>query len=143
MNSGNLRGADLRETNLSKANLRGADLCGANLSRTNLRRANLREANLSGADLRGADLRGADLRGANLSWADLRGALGLIYASGFDPRGWVLVRWTKADGAIWFNAGRCRSFNLQDALAHWGDKSYPDQERGQTYCKIIKTLSKI
>ncbi len=125
-----LVGTDLSEINLSFADLRGADLRGADL-----RGATLREANLSFADLEGADLEGANLEGANLT-----ATKGIVYI-GFDRRGYTLICWLN-EGEKWFNAG-CRSFNIANALAHWGASDYENQSRGQIYVTAIKFLTKI
>lgn len=118
-----------------RADLRGPDLRGADL-----RGADLRWADLRWVDLRWVDLREADLRGANLSEADLRGAKGILFI-GFDSRGWVLVCW-EYGGELWFNAG-CRSFKMDDALAHWGAESYSDKKRGGKYVKAITLLAEL
>ncbi len=141
-----LRGADLRGADLYRADLREADLNGADLQWANLARANLREADLNGADLyranlREADLNGADLRGADLYRADLAGAKGIMQISGFDARGYALIRWFKGK-ETWFNSG-CRSFSLATALVHWGSEAYADRERGQNYVAAIKLCVKL
>ena len=137
----NLRGANLREANLFGADLFGADLRGADLRSADLRGANLRGADLRGANLRGANLRGANLRGANLREANLRGVRDVAFAS-FDARGYVLVCWL-LEGAARFTAGCHRGLTLDEAVAHWGSKEYPDQERGQSYVSACKFLAEV
>lgn len=89
-----------------------------------------------------ANLTGADLTGADLTYANLTGVRGIIYFK-FDPRGYTLVMFNNKDGSHGFTSG-CKSFaSAGDAIAHWGNSDYPDQERGQMYVDAIKFMDKM
>ena len=139
-----LRRADLRGVNLYGVNLHGADLRAANLSGCNLGGANLCEADLTGAYLRGANLReaylyGVNLSGAYLTGAYLTGARGVAFAS-FDERGYELACWL-LEGVPRFTAGCHCGLTLDEAVAHWGSKEYPNQERGHSYVLFCLALA--
>ena len=147
LSEANLRDANLSEAFLGRANLWGADLRGANMNSASLTLADLQNADLTGAnlqnvnmvdaDLSGADFRGADLRDVVFDFAALDGCKGIEVLL-MDPRGshgYMLVKWY-LNGDPWYNSG-CRSFNREDALAHWGGDEYQDWGRGQMYVDAI------
>ena len=132
----NLTDANLTRADLREANLTRADLTRADLTRANLTRADLTRADLSGADLTRADLSEANLTRANLSEANLTGAI--IPYTMLDERGYSLAYQWDGD-TLWFYAG-CRTFTLDQAIAHWSSLDYPDAQRGQRYVKTCQFL---
>jgi len=126
-----------------RADFSGADLCwvdfhGANLFDAIFREANLYEADLRGTTLRWTDFFGANLFGANVSEADLRYAKNCIRLDMVDPRGYQPVAVATNEG--WRIFSGCRSFDVENALGHWGPDYEGEREIGERYIRAIEAL---